>query len=153
MPAEEDEPMGRDSFPQYAQIEHPFGCDPPVVHCPICGQATLEIDEDGREELTPCPHLAFIFSGETGGFAYASESFEKKCNGPDFDGDAESIEEFLIKAGCGSKILALEITYGGRGCEPLWFTDVYGFDYETLNTEDSASWPVHCTYAINNTVQ
>ena len=124
--------MSRYSFPQYAQIQQPFGCDPPVVHCPICGQATLKTDEEGVGEFTPCPHLAFIFIGATGEFAYRSPDFTGKCDGVDYDSEDETIEELLIKAGYCDNMLAIEITYGGMAGGPFSFTDIYGFDYETL---------------------
>jgi len=136
MQSSEDESVSSDSFPQYAQIQQPFGCDPPVVHCPICGNPTLEIDENGMEELTPCPHLAFIFTGTTEEFAYMSDDFIRKCGFTDFQSEEETIEELLIKAGYRDNMLALEITYGGMGGGPVWFTDVYGFDYETLIPKD-----------------
>ena len=148
----EDESMKERSAPQYAKIEQPPGCDPPLVHCPICGRATFDIDEDGIEELTPCPHLAFIFSGETDGIVYMSESFGHKCDGLEFEVDDENIEEFLIRAGYGNRILALGIIYGEKDCEPVRYTDVYGFDYGTLNSEDSNACPVRCTYSLVDTV-
>ena len=37
-----------------------------------------------------------------------------------------------MNAGYGNGLLALEITYGGMACGPVWYTDVYGFDFGML---------------------
>ena len=42
-----------------------------------------------------------------------------------------------MNAGYGNGLLALEITYGGMACGPVWYRDVYGFDYETV-VDDAA---------------
>lgn len=124
------------SKPQYAQIEQPFGCEPPIVHCPICGQATLDPDGDGA---TPCPHLAFIYVGAVNEYEYFSDDYEQRIiDLDDEDVDFDNFSEFLGKAGYGNNLLALEITYGGMGCGPVWFTDIYGFDYGTLAKEGDA---------------
>ena len=37
-----------------------------------------------------------------------------------------------MNAGYGNGLLALEITYGGMACGPVWYTDVYGFNFGVL---------------------
>jgi len=49
------------------------------------------------------------------------------------------VAEALALAGFDNKLLALEVTYGGMGCGPMWFTDVFGFDYGTLASEVAES--------------
>lgn len=120
----------------YAPFEQPFGCDPPIVHCPICGQAARKDTEDGGV-ITPCPHLAFIYVGMLGDYEYTSEDFARRLEGLD-DEDLEEMEELrevLAAAGYGNQLLALEVTYGGMGCGPMWFTDAFGFDYSTLKAD------------------
>jgi hypothetical protein len=48
--------------PQIAKIEQPFGVEPPLVHCPICGQATIETEDD--KDFKICTHVAFIYISE-----------------------------------------------------------------------------------------
>ena len=33
--------MSESSEPQYARVERPFGWEIPIIHCPICGKATM----------------------------------------------------------------------------------------------------------------
>lgn len=120
----------------YASVEQPFGCEPPVVHCPICGKAMLDVTDEGGV-VTPCPHLAFVHVSELGEYVFASESFASRLDQLD-DEDLEEMEdvrEVLTAAGYGNELLALEVTYGGMGCGPMWFTDVFGFDYATLKVD------------------
>ena len=51
------------------------------------------------------------------------------------------LRKLLERIGYGNKLLALEITYGGMACGPVWYTDVYGFDYETVGDEEEAEEP------------
>jgi hypothetical protein len=118
----------RKSSPAYARVEQPFGAKPPVIHCPICGQATLD---DGY--ITPCKHLAFSYVGVNGEFEYQSVDFENRFSQMDigelsFDG----FPELLKQAGYGNHLLAIEITHGGMACGPVWYTDVIGFDYQSV---------------------
>jgi len=130
--------MSEKAIPQYAKVEQPFGCEPPLVHCPICGKATLEMSEEGGT-ITPCPHLAFLYIGEIGEFEYKSQDFQKKIEGIDDEElGLDTFGEFLQKAGYDNKLLAIEITYGGMACGPVWYSDVFGFDYGSLaDKEDS----------------
>ena len=121
--------MTTKSRTQYAEVEQSFGQDPPVVHCPVCGQATVKM-VDGTGEYNACPHLAFIYHCSTGGFGYRSPDFKTRTEKLEMDEpDPESFKNFLQNAGYDNGMMAIEITYGGMACGPMSFTDVYGFDW------------------------
>lgn len=125
--------------PQYAAVEHPFGCAPPKPHCPICGHALLVVGEDSIANVDACRHLAFLFIGEIAEFGYRSPDFQKRTVGRRISAlDLPKLRKFLERIGYGNKLLALEITYGGMACGPVWYSDVYGFDYETVDGEEAA---------------
>ena len=67
--------MNEKSIVQYAEVEQPFGSEPPLVHCPICGEAPLK-----ENEIVPCKHLSFIFVGEVCEFEYKSDQFKEKIS-------------------------------------------------------------------------
>ena len=121
---------------QFAKIEIPFGAEI-QVHCPICGHPTIDRDEDeGTAKFSKCKHLAFIFVGELGEFECPSKDFKKRTKKVDVeDLDFDTLPEYLQSAGYGNNLLALELTYGGIACGPVWFTDVFGFDYGTMEAE------------------
>ena len=130
------------SKPQFASVEQPFGCDSPRPHCPICGKSALKVDDDGLACVDPCPHLAFVFVGEVGEFEYRSPSFERKAARRRLhDLDLGKLRRLLERIGYGNELLALEITHGGMACGPVWYTDVYGFDYGTVGDEEEAGEP------------
>ena len=117
------------AIPQYARVEQPFGCDPPIVHCPICGQAMFD---DGS--VAPCRHLAFVFVGAAGDFEYQSQDFASRCANVDIEGlYCDNLTNALQQAGYGNNLLAIEVTYGGMACGPVWYTDIFGFDYQTIS--------------------
>ena len=125
-----EQPMEKKSTPQYASVEQPFGCSPPIVHCPICGQAMLDPNGGG---LTECPHLAFSYVCEIGGFEYISDQIEQRTKvTTESEVSFETFKRRLKKAGYGNQLLVLEITYGGMACGPTWSMVAYGFDYGTL---------------------
>jgi hypothetical protein len=125
------------SKPQLASVEQPFGCTPPRPHCPICGHAVLRVDDDGLTHADPCRHLAFVFVGEVGDFEYRSPDFTRRtAHRRIHDLDLTRLRTLLVNAGYGNGLLALEITYGGMACGPVWYTDVYGFDYGVGGEEE-----------------
>ncbi|MFZ4462494.1 MAG: hypothetical protein ACOYN5_01505 [Bacteroidales bacterium] len=127
--------MSESSKPQYAAVEYPLQNDFPIVHCPICGQGTHHLNEDGSSEMTPCPHLSFIFIGEPPTFDYTSEEFSQRIKGKKLDNlSYENFKKFLTSLGYDNKMLALEITHGGLADNggPIWFTDMFGFDYSVI---------------------
>ena len=122
--------MTEKSIPQYAEVEQPFGSEPPIVHCPICGEAPLK-----ENEIVSCKHLSFIFVGEVCEFEYKSDKFKEKISQINDDEiSLDTLNSLLEKVGYGNEMLAIEITHGGMACGPVWFTDVYGFDYKTLGS-------------------
>jgi hypothetical protein len=141
----ENKKMANKTKPQIARVEQPFGIDPPIVHCPICGQATMKIDEATGGEVTPCNHLAFIYV--CGDFEYQSDDFEARVKKveeaeveEDWDEEAEEadvdyIEDLLEKTGYGNNMLVIEITYGGMCHGPVCYTDTFGFDYNMMCEE------------------
>lgn len=142
----------------YIAIEQPFGLQPPKVHCPICGQQQF-VEQDDEYLETPCEHLAFVFGGEEDEFVYASDDFAERFARFDAELDArfpddearasEAYEDAsgfyrdlfaqrLEDLGYGASLLALRITYGGLADgNPVWFSDVYGFDYALIREDDA----------------
>ena len=125
--------MSEKTLPQYARVKQKFGCDPAVVHCPICGESAYRVNSQGKQR-PPCHHLAFIYVGEVAKFVYQSMDFERKFKGIDLkDVSIESLPALLEKVGYDNKMLAIEVSYGamveGRAA---WYTDVYGYDYGTI---------------------
>ena len=128
--------MSQNSTPQYVTLEQPFGLDFSPVHCPICGQSTIDMEAGGT---TPCSHLAFIYVGDAGDFEYKSEAFKEKWQSIDIeDLGFDNFSQCLQKAGYDDKLLAMEVSCGGMACGPVWFTNVYGFDYATMADEDES---------------
>jgi len=136
------ESMNSRPEPQIAAITQPYGADPPVVHCPICGQAMLRV-EDGAAEVHPCEHLAFHLVWSEHEFTYRSEDFRRRFEALEarvpVDEDLEldifermPFKEMLREMGYGDAMLVLEISYGGRTHVPLWYTESWGFDFGTL---------------------
>ncbi len=125
--------MSKATEPSYVKLEYSAGDDPPIVHCPICGNPTIVMGAEGGS-VTPCVHLVFIYVGMISEFQYMSQSFEERTstvNSDDLDWD--SFPEFLKASGYGSNLLALEVTHGGPACGPVWYTDVFGFDFGAAN--------------------
>jgi hypothetical protein len=130
--------MAKKTKPQIASVEQPFGIDPPIVHCPICGNATITIDKVTGGEVTPCDHLAFIHVPEAGGFIYKSSDFDQritKIEESDEDDGWDDFGDLLIKAGYQNNMLAIEITYGGMCHCPVYYTDIVGFDYAMISQD------------------
>ena len=124
------------SQPQYACVEQNFGQQPAIIHCPICGQATMESPDDG---FNPCKHVAFVYVGVCGDFEYKSPEFEAKTaseEGAEQDFSFDNFRNALANLGYDNKLLALEVTYGGMACGPVWYTDVYGFDFAQIDEND-----------------
>lgn len=139
--------MTENSALAFVKIEQPFGLNPPVVHCPICGQSHL-VRVNHVYEMNPCKHLAYVYMGEVGDFSYESDDFINRKDkfteevSASFDDEDEAydatlfgldtLKQNLNRMGYGKHLLSMEITYGGMACGPVWYTDVYGFDYESI---------------------
>jgi hypothetical protein len=68
-----------------------------------------------------------------GGFQYESDEFKRRTTSiEDEDFTLDTYREFLQKSDYRNELLVLEFTYGGMACGPVQYTDVYGFDYGTL---------------------
>jgi hypothetical protein len=115
--------------PQYAKVEQPFGMAPLMLRCPICGMVAIESER--------CPHLAFVYLSACGEFEYQSAEFAERFGKVDEDDfDLESFGDTLKTIGYGNQLLAIEVTYGGMACGPVWYTDVYGFDFGQEGSEE-----------------
>ena len=125
--------MADKKLPQYAAVKQTFGCDPAVVHCPICGESAYRVDSHGKQR-PPCHHLAFIYVGEVGEFVYRSMGFENRFRNVDInDVSFESFPTLLEKAGYDNQMLAIEVAYGAMvDGKAHWYRDVYGYDYNTI---------------------
>ena len=111
--------------PQFAKVEQPFGAEPPVVYCPICGKTTLDYDKP-----SVCEHLAFIYVGDGQAFIYTSDDFQNRTRADDLEEFPYSeIESLICDADYNNELLVIEITSGGMACGPVWYTDAFGFDY------------------------
>lgn len=118
--------MNEFKSPGYARVFQPFGAEIPVVHCPICGTATQEGSDEEGWSLNPCPHLEFIYTEE--GFEYQTEECQRRLEDIDLDEIVE-FSDALEQAGYDEKLLAIDITFGGMSCGPVWYSVVWGFDY------------------------
>ena len=128
--------MKEDSIPQCAEIRIPFGCEPPIVHCPICGKPTFEPEGGGA---APCRHVAFIYVGMAGEFEFESDEFQSRTKSiEDEEFTLFTFKEFLQKSDYGNDLLVLEFTHGGMACGPVGYTDIYGFDYGTLGQQNDS---------------
>ena len=126
--------MSATSKPQYARVEQPFGCDYTTIHCPICGKAPNDEEGDPEAEFTPCKHLAFLYSTETGKIEYCTDDFKKRTGALENELSICDFEEYLKKAGYDNKLLIIEFTQGGMACGPAYTTEVYGFDFGAIAT-------------------
>ena len=120
---------------QYASVEFPFPVEePPVIWCPICGNNTFDLAEGGDMVINPCQHLAFVFLGRFSEFIYQSQGFQARVAGKDLMGiTTKEMKGFIETLGYDNKFLAIEVTYGEMGDYENWYTDVYGFDYDTYH--------------------
>jgi len=145
--------MKNESLPHYVTVEQPFGLDPKPIHCPICGQAAMQEGKDGMWETTPCNHLTFIFANEVSEFEYMDPEFKERFTrlSPKSDKqeeidddhwhyDTSRLPEILAKAGYGKNLVIIERTCGGMGCGPVWFTNLFAFNWNKM-LQDSQETP------------
>lgn len=127
------------NLPQLACIEQPFGCEAPKACCPICGQTTNNLD---LGYINSCEHLAFVYLFSCSEFEYKSEEFLARTKA--FELERIPLEDpvpYLQRAGYSNNLLALMITYGGMANGPTWSTDMYGFDFDSLNKANANNPP------------
>ncbi|WP_156785486.1 hypothetical protein [Picosynechococcus sp. PCC 7002] len=102
---------------------------------PCCGQATFTITSDSHN-MTPCDHLALIYVGSVGEYVYQSPTFQERTASLGVpDQPFKEFPQYLNQAGYDNQLLLLEITYGGMACGPIWYTDIYGYDYSMIGKE------------------
>lgn len=129
--------MAEETGPVIGKVELPFGADPPRIHCPLCGKPTL-VAVDDSTEITPCPHLVFIFASVISDFVYQADDFEERAKDVDVeDWDFEDFSKALKLSGYGNNMLAIEVTYGGIANGPVYYTDVFGFDFSISVERDA----------------
>jgi hypothetical protein len=114
------------TLPQYSRVEQPFGMPPLLLRCPICGQ--VAVDADGKQDAR-CPHLAFVYLSACGEFEYMSPDFAQRFGTEEPSLDAATVAKTLKNLGYENQMLAIEVTYGGMACGPVWYSDIYGFDF------------------------
>ena len=106
----------------------------------------MQEGEDGAWETTPCDHLAFIFVNEVSEFEYMAPDFEErfdKVSPAEMDDDddehwhyeTDKLPALLSKAGYGQNLVIFERTCGGMACGPVWYTDLFAFDWEKMIQE------------------
>lgn len=121
---------GPASLPQFAAIEFPFGDEIPIIHCPFCGKATMELSETGEGTVTACPHLLFMFVDLSGEFEYMSSDFKKRLKKADIELDSiEDFKQVLTDCGYGNEVLAIEMSSCGMACGPCGITVTHAFDF------------------------
>ena len=107
------------------RLELPFGQEPPMIHCPVCGKS---VNVDG--ELVACDHLVYFFLTQTGEFIYLRKDVRKQyADLKVYDLETGLGYDRLICDYQNDSLLKMELTYGGMACGPIWFTDYVGFDF------------------------
>lgn len=119
---------------QPQQGEVPFGRGPlvrdiPFACCPICGQAVVDRREREVEEMTPCSHLAFIFLGDRGEYAFMTESYRDRLGSSCIELDTlEPTQGLLGAMGYGDELVTLQVEYGDKVRGGSTFSDMLAFD-------------------------
>jgi len=123
--------------PQHVSFCQPLGWTDPLIHCPLCGKATV-IRTTG--EVDPCPHLLFVHYGVSGCFEHVSDDLSARLEklGGEEAFDCSDFPGSLRQAGYDDSVLVLEVTYGGIACGPAWSTDTYGFGFRIVEPEGIA---------------
>jgi hypothetical protein len=111
--------------PQCASVQQPFALDPSVIHCPLCGNESF-----GDEEVTPCPHLAFIWLAGVLRFEYMSDEFAGRfAKVVDEDMEFHDFNEMLEAAGYSNTLLSIAINHCRTPCgAPRVYVSISGFD-------------------------
>jgi len=87
----------------------------------------------GAWEITPSPHLSFIFTSAIGDFAYQPDEFEARvARVNEEDWNLEDFVTALRAAGYGEHLLVMAVSYGGIASGPVHSPDVFGFDFSIL---------------------
>ena len=114
----------------YAEVEQDDNNENIFPFCPVCGKATMELDEEENGKVTGCKHLEFIYVQEVNEFEYKSDQFKDRFNIIDFDEfELDNLKTTLETIGYTNSLLALEVTTNSIACGPSAFTSVFGFNY------------------------
>jgi hypothetical protein len=98
----------------------PFNAPPPPVFCPACGAQVLFTDDEPR----PCVHVVYMWHSETGlvhagaGAGPRLAQLGDRCKAEDAAATLRAEHQF-----------ALDISYGGMACGPVWYQVQIGFDF------------------------
>jgi hypothetical protein len=101
-------------------LSMPFNAPPPAVFCPVCGMQILST----ADEPTPCEHVVYIWHSDAGlvhagtGVGPRLKLLGERCKAED--------AAALLKA---EHQFALDISYGGMACGPVWYQVQIGFDF------------------------
>lgn len=125
--------MTKETFPQIAIVEQPFGKDPPNIHCPLCGQMSAG---ENRPDEEYCDHLVFIHTDIIEDYEYTTEEFAQRLaaleeqleeNGEDLY-ELDGFNELLTRLGYGKELLVFQVTHGGMAAGSIWSTDTFAYD-------------------------
>jgi hypothetical protein len=101
-------------------VTMPFNAPPPSVFCPVCGTQVLSTDD----EPTPCGHVVYIWHSDAGlvhaggGAGPRLQQLGERCKAEDAAATLKAEHQF-----------ALDISYGGMACGPVWYQVQVGFDF------------------------
>jgi hypothetical protein len=116
------------AFKNYVQINAALGQDFPILHCPFCGEASTEVN-DNEADVTPCEHLQFVFLSEIADFEFQTDAFAQRWQNLDSeDCDLSEFATCLAQAGFDDQLIAFEISHATQGHgTPRTHRYIYGF--------------------------
>ncbi len=119
---------------QQVELEVSYGDDFPTFHCPRCGKQVLT--PNGPDA---CSHLWYFYADAAGCFVHLSsglddiEISDEQCGDDDDEDDWDVTRLVREQVATLSKnpkgVVEFRVTHGGVACGPVWFTDVYCFDF------------------------
>ncbi|HAT12138.1 MAG TPA: hypothetical protein DCS97_16500 [Planctomycetes bacterium] len=101
-------------------LSMPFNAPPPAVFCPVCGKRVLSTEG----APTPCEHVVYIWHSDAGlvhaaaAAAHRLQQLGERCKAEDAAATLKAEHQF-----------ALDISYGGMACGPIWYQVQVGFDF------------------------
>jgi hypothetical protein len=118
------------TLPAHAVFEAPFDEETPVVFCPMCGKQVITQNEEGVQNIDPCPHLMFATVDAVPEEWYASADYRKRREeNPELDpSEEEDAIAFLSKLGYDESMLVIELVGRGMACGPVCISVSLGFD-------------------------
>jgi len=88
--------------------------------CPACGFP----QEDNRQVLQPCKHLACVYDQEAAQFTFKSDDFKQRLAASKTSLSDELDGRSLSKLGYSDEMLALDLTRAG-----CWSRELFAFDF------------------------